>query len=307
MIAAVPPIRLVTRSFGVGEASAVPLTVQLVGFSPVSSVTMEMVNDQAPGLDTTLNCILVLVPGAMTVAGSGVMIGWDEILEGGISPGATVMSWRGVKGGIEAAKMGHDVVMTPTTFAYLDYNQGERTVDPPIYASLRLKKCYSFEPVPEGVDAKHILGGQGNLWTEQVPTLRYAQYMTYPRAWALSEVYWSPKESKNWDNFIQRVENQFDRSDVAEVNYSKAIYDAGIKTSVKNGMLLLTMETEAPNLDIYYTIDDAMPDNFTAKYAQPVELPDGPITLRVITYRNGKPIGHLITLKREELGRRAGK
>ncbi len=235
------------------------------------------------------------------------LIGWDEIMEGGISPGATVMSWRGVKGGIEAAKMGHDVVMTPTTFAYLDYNQGERTVDPPIYASLRLKKCYSFEPVPEGVDAKHILGGQGNLWTEQVPTLRYAQYMTYPRAWALSEVYWSPKESKNWDNFIQRVENQFDRSDVAEVNYSKAIYDAGIKTSVKNGMLLLTMETEAPNLDIYYTIDDAMPDNFTAKYAQPVELPDGPITLRVITYRNGKPIGHLITLKREELGRRAGK
>ncbi len=235
------------------------------------------------------------------------LIGWDEILEGGISPGATVMSWRGVKGGIEAAKMGHDVVMTPTTFAYLDYNQGERTVEPPIYASLRLKKCYSFEPVPEGVEAKHILGGQGNLWTEQVPTLRHAQYMSYPRAWALSEVYWSPAESKNWDNFIQRVENQFDRSDIAEVNYSKAIYDVGIKTSVKNGKLLLTMETEAPDLDIYYTIDDAMPDNFTSKYSQPVELPDGPITLRVITYRNGKPIGHLITLKREELERRAGR
>ena len=235
------------------------------------------------------------------------LIGWDEILDGGISPEATVMSWRGVKGGIEAAKMGHDVVMSPTTFAYLDYNQGERTVDPPIYASLRLQKCYSFEPVPDGVEAKYILGGQGNLWTEQVPTLRHAQYMTFPRAWALSEVYWSPKESKNWDNFIQRVENKFERSEIAEVNYSKAIYDAIIKTSLKDGKLTLTMESEAPNLEIYYTIDDAMPDKYTSKYTQPVLLPEGPITLRVITCRDGKPIGHLITLKREELLRRASK
>lgn len=235
------------------------------------------------------------------------LIGWDEILDGGISPEATVMSWRGVKGGIEAAKMGHDVVMSPTTFAYLDYNQGERTVDPPIYASLRLQKCYSFEPVPDGVEAKYILGGQGNLWTEQVPTLRHAQYMTFPRAWALSEVYWSPKESKNWDNFIQRVENQFDRSDIAGINYSEAIYDAIIKTSLKDGKLTLTMESEAPNLEMYYTIDDAMPDKYTSKYTQPVILPEGPITLRVITCRDGKPIGHLITLKREELLRRASK
>jgi hexosaminidase len=235
------------------------------------------------------------------------LIGWDEILDGGISPEATVMSWRGIKGGIEAARLGHDVVMSPTTFAYLDYVQGERTVDPPIYASLRLKKVYSFEPVPDGVDAKYILGGQGNLWTEQVPTLRYAQYMLFPRAWALSEVYWSPKESKNWDNFIGRVEKQFGRSDVAEINYSKAIYDPIIKTSTKEGKLWLTMDTEAPGMDIYYTIDDAMPDAYTSKYSLPVQLPEGPITLRVVTYREGKPIGHLITLKRDELEKRAEK
>ena len=234
------------------------------------------------------------------------LIGWDEILDGGISPEATVMSWRGIKGGIEAAKMGHDVVMSPTTFAYLDYVQGERTVDPPIYASLRLKKCYSFEPVPDGVEAKYILGGQGNLWTEQVPTLRHAQYMVFPRAWALTEVYWSPKENKNWDNFILRVERQFERSDIAEINYSKAIYDPIIKTKRVNGKLELSMETEAPNLEIFYTIDDAMPDNLTSKYSMPIVLPDGPITLRTITYRDGKPIGHLITLKREELEKRAG-
>ena len=124
------------------------------------------------------------------------LLGWDEILEGGISPEATVMSWRGIKGGIQAAKLGHDVVMSPTTFAYLDYTQGDPTVDPPIYDSLRLAKSYSFEPVPEGVDPKYILGGQGNLWTEQVPTLRYAQYMTYPRGWALAEVFWSPREER---------------------------------------------------------------------------------------------------------------
>lgn len=235
------------------------------------------------------------------------LIGWDEILDGGIAPEATVMSWRGVKGGIEAAKMGHDVVMTPTTFAYLDYVQGERTVDPPIYASLRLNKCYSFEPVPDGVEAKYILGGQGNLWTEQVPTLRHAQYMTYPRAWALAEVYWSPKETKSWDSFIKRVETQFERSDIAEVNYAKAIYDPVIKTSLKDGKLTLNIETEAPGLVVHFTIDDAMPDTFTHKYTQPVVLPEGPITLRLRTYRDGKPIGNLVTLKRDELERRATK
>jgi len=235
------------------------------------------------------------------------LIGWDEILDGGISPEATVMSWRGTKGGIEAAKMGHDVVMSPSTFAYLDYTQGERTVDPPIYASLRLKKCYSFEPVPDGVDAKYILGGQGNLWTEHIPTLRYAQYMTFPRAWALAEVFWSPKESKNWDNFILRVENKFERSDIAEVNYSKAIYDPFIQTSLKDSNLIVTIETEAPGLDIYYTINDAMPDQFTSKYSEPILIPKGPVTLRVVAYRDGKRIGHLITLKREELEKRASK
>ena len=233
------------------------------------------------------------------------LLGWDEILEGGISPEATVMSWRGVKGGIEAAQMGHYVVMTPTTFAYLDYNQGEASVDPPIYAGLRAKKSYSFEPVPEGVDAKYILGGQGNLWTEQIPNLRYAEYMTYPRAWALSEVYWSPKSKKNWDNFSQRMESRFDRADIADVNYSRAIYDAIIKINRKNGKLMLEMEGEVPNLDIYFTTDDTMPDDHSTKYTGAVELPDSPITLRVQNYRNGKPIGHLITLKRADLERRA--
>jgi hexosaminidase len=232
------------------------------------------------------------------------LIGWDEILEGGIAPEATVMSWRGIKGGIEAAKMGHDVVMTPTTFAYIDFQQGEQTIEPPMYASLRLNKCYSYEPVPEGVDAKYILGGQGNLWTEQVVTFHHAEYMTWPRGWALAEDFWSPKETKNWTGFIQRVEKQFERAEIAGVNYSPAIYDAIINVKGKDGKMTLEMDSEAPGLDIFYTLDGAMPNSFSPRYTKPVDIPEGPVTLRVVTYRSGKQIGHLITLKPEDLKRR---
>ncbi len=232
------------------------------------------------------------------------LIGWDEILEGGLAPEATVMSWRGIKGGIEAAKMGHDVVMTPTTFAYLDYQQGERTIEPLIYADLRLTKCYSFDPVPEGVDARYILGGQGNLWTEQVVTLHHAEYMTWPRGWALAEDFWSPNSSKNWTNFIQRVENQFPRADLEGVNYSTAIYDAIINVKGKEGKMTAELGSEVPGLDIFYTIDGAMPNTYSPKYIKPVDIPEGPVTLRVVTYRGGKQIGHLITLKPEELKKR---
>jgi hexosaminidase len=229
------------------------------------------------------------------------LLGWDEILEGGISPEATLMSWRDMKYGKEAARMGHDVIMTPTAYAYLDYCQGDPTIEPPLYANLRVKKTYSFEPLPEEVDPKFILGGQGNLWSEQLPTFRHAEYMTYPRAWALSEVFWSPKASRNWDNFVPRMENFFKRSEIANIHYSLAAYDAIVWTSQKDGKLWLNMDTEIPGLEIYYTLDDAMPDKHTAKYTQPVEIPDGPVTLRVITYRNGQPIGHLITLPRRQL------
>ena len=144
------------------------------------------------------------------------MIGWDEILEGGLAPNAAVMSWRGTKGGIEAAKMNHPVVMSPTTFAYLDYAQGEPTAEPPIYASLRLNQAYKFDPLPEGVNPKFILGGQANLWTEQIPNYRTVQYMLWPRGMAIAESVWSPAEKKNWTNFVSRVEKQFDRLDVQQ-------------------------------------------------------------------------------------------
>lgn len=123
-------------------------------------------------------------------------MGWDEILEGGLSGNATVMSWRGVKGGIEAAKQGHTVVMSPNDYNYIDFYQGELTAEGKVYRGLRMKTTYSFEPIPEGIDPNLILGNQANQWTEQIFDLRYAQYMTWPRAMAVAETSWSPKEKK---------------------------------------------------------------------------------------------------------------
>ena len=156
------------------------------------------------------------------------MIGWDEILQGGLAPNAAVMSWRGMKGGIEAAKMGHEVVMSPTDFAYLDYMQGDVILEPPVYSSLRLKKAYQFEPLPEGVNPELIKGGQANLWTEQIYNVRHRQYMLWPRAFAIAEALWSPKEKRNWNTFVPRVEQHFLRFDEAGIKYSPSMYDPGI-------------------------------------------------------------------------------
>jgi hexosaminidase len=236
-----------------------------------------------------------------------VLIGWDEILEGGLAPNAAVMSWRGMKGGIEAAKQKHDVVMTPAPFVYLDYTQGDPTVEKPIYASLSLKKSYQFEPVPDSTDAKYILGGQGNLWTEQVQNYRHALYMTYPRAWAISESLWSPKEKKDWNGFVSRTENQFMRFDVANLKVSKAIFDAIVTTKKDGEKLICEMTSDMQGVDIFYTIDDSFPDKFSPKFTTSIEIPKGDITLKVITLRNGQPLGRMLSIPRAELEKRAKK
>jgi hexosaminidase len=235
------------------------------------------------------------------------MIGWDEILQGGLAPGAAVMSWRGMKGGIEAAKMGHEVVMTPTDFVYIDYMQGDRVIEPPVYATLRLSKSYQFEPVPEGVDPKLIKGGQANLWTEQVYNMRHAQYMTWPRGLAVAEVLWSPKEKRNWNDFAARVEQHFQRFDMAQVKYAPSIYDPAFEISKKdNSTVVVKMTTEINGLDIHYSFDNSFPDNFYPKYSEPLTVPKDASALKVITYRHGKPIGRMMVITREDLNKRAG-
>jgi hexosaminidase len=235
------------------------------------------------------------------------IIGWDEILEGGLAPGAAVMSWRGIEGGIAAAKLGHEVVMSPTTFAYLDYMQADRVMEPPVYATLRLKKAYEFEPVPDGVDAKYIKGGQANLWTEQVYNMRHEQYMVWPRAFAIAEAVWSPKEKRNWDDFEKRVEKQFARFDVAEKKYSPAVFDPIFKaTKNADNQVVVELSTEIEGLNIYYSFDNSFPDKFYPEYKEPLIVPKDASNLRVLTYRDGKPIGRMTTMPVEELKKRAG-
>lgn len=235
-------------------------------------------------------------------------IGWDEILHGGLAPTAAVMSWQGMKGGTEAAKMKHDVVMSPTTFAYIDYMQGDPAIEPRIYATLRLNKAYQFEPVPDGVDSTYIKGGQANLWTEQVYNMRHAEYMTYPRALAIAETVWSPKAKKNWDNFSQKVEKHFERLDEAEIKYAPSMYEPIVNvTKSANGQLKIEMSTEIKGIDIYYTFDNSFPDRFYPKYTEALTPPKDAVMLKVITYKGNKPVGRLMTLLIKDLQQRAGK
>jgi hexosaminidase len=235
-------------------------------------------------------------------------MGWDEILEGGLAPSAAVMSWRGVKGGIEAAKMKHDVVMSPTTYAYLDYMQGDPILEPRIYASLRLNKTYEFEPVPDGVDAQYIRGGQANLWSEQVYNMRHAQYMLWPRAFAIAESVWSPKEKKNWDHFFTKVESHFARYDVADKKYAPSVYDP-IFTASKNskGDLIIELATEVKGLSIHYSFDNSFPDHHYPEYTNALTPPKDAVMLKVITYRGNKPMGRMIAMPIGELKARAEK
>jgi hexosaminidase len=151
-----------------------------------------------------------------------ILIGWDEILDGGVAPNAVVMSWRSMEGGLTAANAGHDVVMTPVTNCYFDYPQA-KTGEPSGGANaISLKTVYAFEPVPPALPAdkiKHILGGAGNLWTESIPTYAHAQYMTYPRACAMAEATWTNPKLKDWMDFRNRLDVHFQRLKLQEVNY----------------------------------------------------------------------------------------
>ena len=235
-------------------------------------------------------------------------IGWDEILEGGIAPEAAVMSWRGVKGGIEASHLKHPVVMSPAPQYYLDMGQGEPSIEPPIYNVARLKDVYTFDILAPGIDTTFVLGGQGNLWTEQIPTPAQIEYMTYPRTFAIGETLWTPKSKKNWNSFVTRVEDHFDRFDKARLNYAPSLYDPIIRVKKNNeGRLVVELDTEVQGLDVYYTLDNTFPNQYSPKYKDAVVLPPDVDQVRVMTYRGNKPLGRLISLKTEDLEKRVRK
>jgi hexosaminidase len=152
------------------------------------------------------------------------LVGWDEILEGGLAPNATVMSWRGEAGGIAAARAGHDVVMAPNTSTYLDYYQSQDRGKEPLAIGgfVSLEKVYSYHPIPQELtpdEARHVLGAQAQLWTEYMPNTRHVEYMAFPRLCALAEAVWTPGASKDYADFVRRLTAHLGRLSSLDVHY----------------------------------------------------------------------------------------
>jgi hexosaminidase len=241
------------------------------------------------------------------------MIGWDEILQGGLAPNATVMSWRGEIGGIESVKMGHDVIMTPNTHCYLDLKQGDPEIEPSElgYSQLLLPTVYSYNPIPQGFNdeqAKRILGVQGNLWSESLIYEWQANYMLFPRLFAVAEVGWSQQEHRNWDYFVDRMEIMLQRFDNLKINYSTAAYNVWVKPyhDKEAKKTVLKLETEAGTVDICYTLDGSEPTIESTLYEKPIVL-EKTITLKARSLKNGKPYGTGPITKTIEVHKAIGK
>lgn len=203
------------------------------------------------------------------------MIGWDEILEGGLAPNATVMSWRGMRGGIEAAKSKHDVIMTPTTHVYFDYGQGDPAYEPlNIGSYVPLSKVYSFEPVPPELtpdEAKYVIGGQANIWTEYMKTPEHIEYMAFPRMLAFSEVLWSKKEDRDFADFQRRLNAILPRLDKQDVNY-RIPEPGGLQNIVTESDRVSLELQPAAGTRVHYTTDGTTPDERSPVYSRPIEV-----------------------------------
>ncbi len=205
------------------------------------------------------------------------IIGWDEILEGGLAPNAAVMSWRGTKGGIEAAKAKHNVVMTPTDFCYLDYGQGDPTNEPlNIGGYLPLSKVYSYNPMPQELSAdeqQYILGVQGNVWTEYMKTPEKVEYMVFPRMLALAEVAWTQQDAKDFTDFTGRLGYQFERLDKQNVGYRIPEPEGLINVVLTDGFAVkIALEPYSNKAKIIYTTDKNDPNSLSPTYNSPIEM-----------------------------------
>ena len=224
------------------------------------------------------------------------LIGWDEILEGGLAPEATVMSWRGFKGGIEAANRGHDVVMTPGSHCYINHYQGPYEVEPIAQGGyLPLSKVYQFDPVHKDIDrqkVKHILGGQANLWAEYVSTTSHSEYMIFPRLAAMSESLWTETKNKNWSDFSKRLMKMLERYSVQGINYSKSAFLISGKTAVdiQHKTISLILQNEFEGSDVRYVVNRKDIANHPKVYAHPIVLNET-TTVTASLFKEGKPVG----------------
>ena len=226
------------------------------------------------------------------------IIGWDEILEGGLAPNAAVMSWRGTEGGIEAARQKHNVVMTPTSHCYLDYYQSQSDDEPlAIGGFLPLEKVYSYDPLPSKLnaeEAKYILGVQGNVWTEYMPTFEQVEYMAFPRAIALAEVGWMPQNDRNYEDFTNRLIVHFSRLNALNVNYANHVLNVdGKVTGTENG-LQLHLSSKAGDYEIRYMTVGGSDEKIL--YSQPIPITESK-TIIAATHSAGTQIGKVSKFK----------
>lgn len=220
-------------------------------------------------------------------------IGWDEILEGGLAEGATVMSWRGESGGIAAAKQHHDVVMTPNSYLYFDYYQSLDKANEPLAIGgyLPLETVYSYEPMPKELtadEARHIIGVQANIWTEYMPTFKQMQYMALPRLAALSEVQWSQPALKDYTSFTNRLTEFTHMYDRLGYNYAKHLYNVAIHVDSDNKWReILIHMTTAGKAEIRYTLDGTEPTANSTLYTGAIVLQKS-AKIRAAAFRDGK-------------------
>lgn len=224
------------------------------------------------------------------------MIGWDEIMEGGLSPSANIMSWRGEEGGIAAANQGHDVIMSPSTFVYLNFYQGDRKIEPIANDyDISAEHIYHYEPVPEGIapeKVKHILGAQANLWSEYIYNENMAEYQLYPRIIALAELTWTKKANKSYADFQERLNKQWPRLDEHHINYYIPLPEGPTSSLVFTDSISVAFSTPGKVEKIVYTRDGSEPNASSSTYQKPLSFKNTS-TLRiasVLTHGKMSPV-----------------
>jgi len=216
------------------------------------------------------------------------------------------MSWRGEAGGIQAAKDGHEVVMTPNNYVYIDLMQGDVAVEPEVYNTVRLKDSYDFNPTPAGINVENVKGGQANLWSEQLFNYRHLQYMVYPRSFAIAERLWSPRERSDWNGFTDRVESHFERFDAAEKKYAPSMYEPKISFNKNDkNEILVELMPEISNVSFHYSFDNSYPDKFYPAAAGKIAVPKDAEQIRIIAIKNGKQVGRFISVSKADMIKRS--
>lgn len=222
------------------------------------------------------------------------IIGWDEILEGGLPEHAAVMSWRGTDGAVAAARQGHDAVLSPVPALYLDYLQSDAGTEPPGRPRyVTLADVYEFEPVPDGLsanEAQHILGAQVNAWTEHMRTPERIEHNAFPRAAALAEVTWSPRTARDWDGFLARLAPLLHRYEALGLRYAGSAFEPRFDVQVRGGSAHVQLSNQVGRGELRYTLDDSEPAASSALYRAPLVI-DMPARLRAATFIDGQRLG----------------